>query len=255
MTAADDRFRRLLQEAHDDPAILGLVLTGSRGKGFGTESSDYDVLVVVRDEDVARFDARYAAEPPAGIDWGVTSLAEFEAYAAWGSPFAWDRYSFAHAAVPVDKTGRLRELVEDKGRVPDEHRIPLVRTALDAYINAVYRSLKCLRNGNRLGARLEAADSIGHALTVIFALEGRLRPYYGYLERELRAYPLHACPLGPDELLAVVGAILEGGDPAPQQRLLAAVEAVCRRAGHGDVIDEWGADYEWMTRFPAAETA
>ncbi len=185
----------------------------------------------------------------------MTSLAEFEAYAAWGSPFAWDRDSFAHAAVPVDKTGRLRRLVDEKASVPEEHRRPLVRKALDAYINSVYRSLKCLRNGNRLGARLEAADSIGHALTVIFALEGRLRPYYGYLERELRAYPLRAFPLSPGELLAVVGAILEDSDPAPQQRLLAVVEADCRRAGHGDMIDEWGADYEWMTRFRTPETA
>lgn len=254
MTAADDRYRRLLQEARDDPAILGLVLTGSRSKGFGSVASDYDVFVVVRDEDVAAYGARYAAEPAVGIDWGVTSLAEFEGYAAWDGPFAWDRYSFAHAAVPVDKTGRLRGMVNEKGSVPEEHRTALVRTALDAHINGVYRSLKCLRNGNHLGARLEAADAVGHALTAAFALEGRLRPYHGYLERELRAHPLRAFPLSANELLATVEAVLDGG-PAPLQHLLGAVVAACREADHGDVVDEWGTDYEWMMAFRATCTA
>ncbi len=247
MTVADERFRRLLQEARDDPAILGLVLTGSRGKGFGTEASDYDVLVVVRDMDLGPFRMRYGEEMPPGIDWRATTLDEFEAYASWGSASAWDRYSFAHAAVLVDKTGRIRRMVDEKGSVPEEHRRPIVRSALDAYINGVYRSLKCLRNRNQLGALLEAADSIGHALTVIFALEGRLRPYHGYLERELRAYPLNAFPLSPDDLLAALELIVGRGEAGAQQRLLGVVEGVTRAAGHGDVIDAWGSDYEWMT--------
>jgi hypothetical protein len=32
------------------------------------------------------------------------------------------------------------------------------RGRLDGYINSVYRSLKCLRKQNRLGAQLEAGD-------------------------------------------------------------------------------------------------
>jgi hypothetical protein len=248
MTTADDGFRRLVRDAAADPAILGLVLTGSRGKGFGSAASDYDVLVVVRDGDDAPVRARLAGLPP-GIDWRVMTLGAFAGYAAWDGPFAWDRYGFAHATVLVDRTGRVRELVEEKGSVPAEHRDALVRAALDAHINGDYRSLKCLRNGNRLGARLEAADALGHALTAIFALAGRLRPYHGYLERELRAFPLRSFPLDADALLALVAAILDDPDPAAQQRLLAVVVDACRAAGHGDVIEGWGAAYEWMTTF------
>jgi hypothetical protein len=36
--------------AEDDLQIIGLVLTGLRGKGFGSEVSDFDVLLVVRPE-------------------------------------------------------------------------------------------------------------------------------------------------------------------------------------------------------------
>lgn len=251
MTAIDDAFQRLVREARADPAILGVVLTGSRGKGFGTDASDYDVLLVVRDDVEAACDARFAADLPPGIDWRVMPLAAFADYAAWDGPFAWDRYGFTHASVLVDKSGRVRELVEEKGSLPPEHRDALVRAALDGHVNGAFRSLKCLRNGNRLGARLEAADAVGHALTTIFALEGRLRPYHGYLERELRAHPLRAFPLDADGLLALVAAILDDPDPGPQQHLLALVTAACRHAGHGDVEDAWGADYEWMTTFCA----
>lgn len=75
-------------------------------------------------------------------------------------------------AVLVDKTGRVRCLVADEGRTPEEQRRTYVRGALDAYINGVYRSLKRLGNGNRLGSRLEAADSIGYELTVISRSRG-----------------------------------------------------------------------------------
>ncbi|MDF3018318.1 MAG: hypothetical protein K0R44_3543 [Thermomicrobiales bacterium] len=212
MDSRQDRFQRLLREAQDDPQIIGLVLTGSRGKGFGSEVSDFDVLLVVQ-------------------------------------PLCNDRYSFANVSVLLDKTGQVQRLVEEKGGIPDERRLPIVVTALDAYINSVYRSLKCLRNGNGLGARLEAADAIGHALTVVFALEGRHRPYYGYLARELEAHPLANFPLPADELLAMLSAILERADAGTQQRLLGIIDTLGRQAGCGEVFEEWESDYVWMQQY------
>ena len=105
------------------------------------------------------------------------------------------------------------------------------------------------RHGNGLRARLEATDAIGHALTAIFALEGRHRPYYGYLARELEARPLVTFPLPAEELLATIDIILATADAAAQQRLLAIIDALGRHAGCGEVFDEWGADYVWMQRY------
>jgi len=256
MTMDQDQFQRLLHEAREDPQIVGLVLTGSRGKGFGNELSDFDVLLVVRPEALEAYRSRFNDnELWPGFDWWVTSLEELEPVAAtWGDPLAWeifcnDRYSFADVAVLIDKTGQVQEVVKAKGVIPEERRLPVVVTALDAYINSLYRSLKCLRNDNDLGARLEAADAIGHALTVIFALEGRHRPYYGYLARELQARPLVAFPLAADELLATIDIILATADPATQQRLLAIIDALGHQAGCGEVFDEWGAKYAWMQRY------
>jgi hypothetical protein len=256
MDASQDQLQRLLQEAQDDPQIIGLVLTGSRGKGFGSEASDFDVLLVVHPEALQTYRTKfYDDESWQGFDWWVTSLPELQPVAAaWGEPLAWEilcneRYSFANVAVLLDKTGQVQRLVDEKGSIPAERRIPIVFTALGAYTNSLYRSLKCLRNSNALGARLEAADAIGHALTVIFALEGRHRPYYGYLARELEARPLETFPLPADELLAMLATILESADARMQQRLLGILDALGRQAGCGEAFDEWGADYVWMQQY------
>jgi predicted nucleotidyltransferase len=256
MGTDQEQFQILLREAREDPQIVGLILTGSRGKGFGSETSDFDVLLVVRPEVLETYRSRFSEDETwEGFDWWVTSLPELEPIAAtWGEPLAWEtlcneRYSFADVSVLVDKTGRVQELVGEKGFIPEERRLPIVRTALGAYTNSLYRSLKCLSNGNGLGARMEAADAIGHALTAIFALEGRHRPYYGYLARELEARPLPDFPLPNDDLLVMIDTILTSADPEMQQRLLAIVDSLGRRAGCDEVFDEWGDRYEWMQRY------
>jgi hypothetical protein len=116
----------------------------------------------------------------------------------------------------------------------------------------LYRSLICLSNGNDLGARLEAADAIGLALTDILSLEGRRRPYYGYLARELEAHPLTTFPLPADDLLAMIDTILASADAATQQ-LLGIIDPLGRRAGCEEIFADWGARYPWMQRYRPAD--
>ncbi|HEU5329456.1 MAG TPA: hypothetical protein VFU78_15295 [Thermomicrobiales bacterium] len=249
MSARNNPLHGLIQEAEHDPAVLGLMLTGSRGKEFATPYSDYDVVLIVSDDALATYQARFPRERQATLDVTVIALSAFADYAAWGSSGDWDRYSFTRVTVLLDKPGTIQQLVDEKGVVPPEFRLPLLRGALDAYINSVYRSVKCFRNENYLGAHLQAVDSLQHALTVIFALEGRHRPFCDYLERELTAYPLRDFPLPKDEFLALLKAILADGNLVAQQRLLVIIEPACRQAGCGDVLDAWGADLDWMKTY------
>jgi hypothetical protein len=247
---AESQFRRLVQEVQGDEAVVGLVLGGSRGKRFETADSDHDVYLIVRQGALVAWRARFPQQRTGFGDLILLTEGEFAGFAAWGSETHWARYGFARAQVLVDRDGTIAPLVAAKGMVPPELRLPLVRGALGAYINGVFRSAKCWRKGNSLGARLEAADSLGHLLTIVFALEGRHAPYYGYLDRELRAVPLASLPLAADELLGAFDAILATGDLAIQQRLLGVVERLCRAAGLDDVFDEhWGADYPWIKTF------
>ena len=256
METPQDRFQRLVREAQEDPQIIGVVLTGSRGKGFGSDASDFDVIVVVQPEALQAYRAKFSdAQSWGGFDSWVTSLPELTPVASeWSEPLAWEilcneRYSFADVSVLLDRSGEVQRLLDEKGFIPEERRIPILFRALGAYTNSLYRSLKCLRNGNGLGARLEAADAIGHALTAIFALEGRHRPYYGYLARELEARPLAKFPLPTDELLAMLSTILESADAGTQQRLLGIIDALGRQAGCGEAFDDWESDYLWMQQY------
>lgn len=251
MTEADQFFAQLVQVAHHDPDVLGLVLAGSRGKGLATPFSDYDAYLIIENDAVERAQRRYTSltDQASQIDLGVLGIDAFRAFAAWDSPEAWERYTFAHATTLIDKTGHIHQLVIEKGRIPPQEQDNYVRAALDGYINGVYRSAKCWRVHNILGAQLEAMDSIGCVLSLIFGLEGRLRPYYGYLEWEFCAHPLQRFPLSSEALLDTIAQILHTGDLPIQQALLRTVESVCRTAGLGEVIDAWGQDYPWMISF------
>jgi hypothetical protein len=75
------------------------------------------------------------------------------------------------------------------------------------------------------------------------------RPFYGYLERELRTYPLTSIPLSGHQLLAKIDTISASANRATQQELLALVDTQMRPAGFGNVFDDWDEKYEWMQRF------
>jgi hypothetical protein len=104
----------------------GVVLTGSHAQGLATPWSDYDIRVILRDEAGVGTQTRYPPEGFPNIDLRVMPLREFADYARWDTPFAWDRYSFAHAQVLEDRTGDISALVEEKGRIPAEHQSSFV---------------------------------------------------------------------------------------------------------------------------------
>jgi hypothetical protein len=246
MAPAAEGFEALLRQARADRDVLGVVLTGSHAQGLATPWSDYDVRVILRDDASAGTQTRYPAEAFPNVDLRVMPVSEFIAYAGWETPFAWDRYSFAHAKVLEDRNGVISALVEEKGRIPPEHQSSFVRAALDACINSAYRALKCTKKENTLCARLEASEAVQYALAIIFALEGRIRPYPGSLEHELRTYPLQTFPMTGDDLLRLIAAIVERGDTVALQQLFSAVLDRARQTGHGDVIDAWGNDIAWL---------
>ena len=258
MTRANDNdlhdagFRALLAQATADPAVEGLVLTGSMAAGTGTTFSDFDVRLIVRDdagEDVVQ---RYTRTSFPQVDLGIMTLSEFAAYAAWGSPTAWDRPTFAHAQVLLDRPGTIQDLVTEKGLLPAEQQGPFAAATLDAFINSVYRALKCKRKHMDLCVRLEATEAVSYALHLLFAWEGRLKPYPVWLEHDLLMTPLTTCTLTSEELLAVLERVVTHGDIAALQHLLSVMLDVAEARGHGDVVAGWGDNVGWMGAFAAA---
>ncbi|MFI0264271.1 hypothetical protein ACH4OW_35360 [Streptomyces sp. NPDC017056] len=220
-----------------DPSVVGLVLKGSRAhEGMTTEHSDHDLYVVLADGATTAL-TRYTGHRTPELDLVILSLDEFRTV---GMP-GFERYALARARVVLDRLdGVIAQVLADKARIDADEAFRKAGESLDAYANSLYRSVKNDRDGHMLAARLDAADSIGSLLELLFALDRRPRPYNKYLEWELARFPLPGWDTG--MLLDAADRITGTGDVPTQRRLFAQVEAVVRQAGHGAVLDAWGED-------------
>ncbi|WP_166027978.1 hypothetical protein [Streptomyces chilikensis] len=234
-------YDAFVELAAADPAVVGLVLKGSRAHdGMSTRHSDHDLYVVLADGATAGL-TRFAGHRTAGLDLVVISLTGFRAA---GMP-GFERYALARARVVLDRLdGGIARILADKARLDADEAFRNAGGLLDAYANSLYRSVKNHRDGQVLAARLDAADSIRFLLELLFALDRRPRPYNKYLEWELARHPLPGWDT--DALLRAVDRVSATGDPSPQRHLFARVEAAAREAGHGEVLDAWGEDLDLM---------
>jgi predicted nucleotidyltransferase len=248
--SAELNFKNLYSRAKEDSNIIGFFLGGSRGKGLSREYSDYDVYIIVKDVIADNYKTEYPKNRYKGLDLMVYSLSDFKNLYYWGSKEQFGKYSFAHVKALVDKSDKIQEILNEIAKVPEKELPIFIPSALDAYINFFYRSLKCIRDDNIPAARLEAAYSIPFLLDVIFAIHnGRLRPYYKYLKWEIENFPLKKFPLKADELIKLLLKILDEADYKTQQRLMKITENICREEGFGFQFDSWGDEYTWMMTF------
>jgi predicted nucleotidyltransferase len=242
---ADEAYAELRALAERDPNIIGLFLGGSRGKGLATARSDYDVYLVVR-ENEEEYRERFPLRHGDPVEVIVASLERFRAHAEIGSETEWNRYTFAHVAVELDKTGGdIQRLVDAKGKLPSDAAREVAAEALDSYINSYYRSAKNFRGGDPVTGRLDATESVPHFLVALFALHERVRPYNKYLRWELEQHPLPGDEWGAARLLPRLEAVI-AGDLDAQRVLFRALEKLARERGHGDVVDAWGDDVAWL---------
>lgn len=246
---SSEKFNQLLERAKTDDNIIGLFLVGSRGKGFENEHSDYDVKIITNDEVVETYKKELVSLKSEDTDLAVMSLSDLKSYAEWNSPLAWDRYTFSHVKALIDKTDEIQKIIDQKGLIPEQGRRDFICESLDGYINHVFRSIKCFRNQNITGARIEASASIPYLLDVVFALENRPKPFYGYLEKELDLYPLKKMPWENAEFIQKVLLIISSADLATQQEMLKIIEVLLRKEGFGKVFDDYEGKDKWAMNY------
>jgi predicted nucleotidyltransferase len=238
------RYREVLERAAADPAVVGVVVFGSRGAGvFVTDRSDVDAFVIVDgpEDDAARWQTAHGS--PVEV-WAVT-LDAFRIHGLPGEPTAWNRPAFIRARVDLDKlAGEIGRIVERKGRLAPDEATELADVALDGYINSLYRSLRNLEAGRSLEGRLDGLDSIGPLLTAAFALEGRVRPFNKWLRYELALEPFALPDLG--GVLDLVDRIAADPTTSVQREAFRAIEAAARATGHGAIVDSWAPDVVWL---------
>lgn len=229
--------------------LLGLVLSGSAGRGMATGRSDVDVYVVLTENGLAQ---RTTIRSPA-VDEVPVSLPDLMDVPIFGSQGWWFRWSFAWAPVLLDRTdGLLQEALRSQATVsPAEAESILVEhDRLDGWLNYAYRALKNDRDGRHLERRLDAAESMPWLLDVIFTLSGRVRPYHKYLPWELHTHPLpdwHG-----DALLRLIKSTLDG-DPDAIRETFKRVELLCAAFDRQrpepalqPIIEDWGDELQFL---------
>jgi predicted nucleotidyltransferase len=237
---------RLLADAKRDSEVLGVFVFGSRSQdGFADDRSDYDVTVVLRDDTSGEFNERWPYRHGAPVEVVVATLSELARHAERGTASEWARYQYSTARVLLDKTGDVARVLDEKRGLPAEARDGLARAAVDGYVNATFRSLRNGLLGLEAAARLDAAESVPHLLTAIFALEGRVRPFNKYLAWELRERPLVEQAWSAERLLPRLARVLDGAIE-DQHALFRDLERVAREHGLADVIDGWQPDVAWL---------
>ncbi|MEM7736917.1 MAG: aminoglycoside 6-adenylyltransferase [Deinococcota bacterium] len=256
MASKDEVFQHIYELAAQDDDVMGLFLSGSRGKKFANQFSDYDIRIVFKnDVNITQASSTYSKfTKKQAIDIILFSLSQLQTYAEFGSANAWDRYSFTHVEALIDKDGTLQPLIDTKGKVPPEQRHEYIITCLDTLINSCIRSLKCHRIDDTLGAKLEASGGILHLFNVVFGLEGRHAPFLSYLTRELTHYPLEAFPLASDELLTHITRIVDTGSITSQQHLMHHIEVCCKDVGLAHIFEAWQDDWPWFLNYRSQTT-
>ncbi|MEX2728451.1 MAG: hypothetical protein Q6353_014435 [Candidatus Sigynarchaeum springense] len=242
-TKDDDAFRALCNEAERNPSIIGLFLGGSRGKGRPTTHSDYDVYVIVKDglaDNVKKSligEGSPFHEFSKGNDIMVLDANGLKAYPPWGHGDDM-AYDYFRLKTIIDKFGIVQSIIDEKAKM--HLNVDIINAKIDAYVNFFYRSLKCVRDGYLLGARLEANISMGILIDLLFAFHDRPQPYGKYLEWELEAFPLEKLPISSRDLLINVKKVWDSADVEAQRLLFGVVERMSRDAGCGAQIDSWG---------------
>lgn len=245
---ADRAFADLVSKAEADPAVLGLILHGSRTfEGMATAHSDYDVGLIFEDREQGY--QRWRGLKSSDLDIFISSLSTWLAELDVGDnadiiDVDGNRYVTANAHVLIDRAdGQITAIVRTAATCPvhSRERLP---TMLDAYLNLLYRSLKSWRDGRTLEAHLDAARSIDFALWVIFAMHQRVRPPNKYVRWELQRRPLGDTAWEAAHLLGQVQRILADGDPETQRSLFRDIEATARAGGLGETVDSWGDDVQ-----------
>ncbi len=227
-----DQTKERIQRWASDPDVLGVLLVGSKSRGFGDDLSDDDLEVILTEEAAARLrpvecsDLLIEGESPnRKLIYDAEYLGIDALRSKMASHLDLDHWPYESSPILFDRSGELEDLVPALGSMPADFRSKrLLHATIDAWIPP-YRAGKCIKRGQVTAARLLVARGARALCRVIFALEWRWVPLDHWLQRELATLedPAGVAPL-------IIEA-LETGEAKPLSDGLAALESALEAVG------------------------
>ena len=182
----------LLERWRADPEVLGVLLVGSKSRGFQDARSDDDLEVLLVEGAFARLAPAachtflVTGEGPARrvvYDAQFTALADLVRKAA--SAFDLDHWPYERARVLFERENSVGEAVRAAGRMDGAFRsLRLQHATIDAWTSG-HRAVKTFARGFDGAGRMLVARGLRALTRVVFALESRWTPLDHWLEREL----------------------------------------------------------------------
>ena len=214
----------------EDPAVLGVLLVGSKSHEHNDELSDDDLEVILTGAAYKKLKPADCIEVLAHGDGAnrrllhdaqFIGLPEMEAKAM--SPFDLDHWPYERARILYDSSGGLLQLVGSFGSMDlDFRRLRLTHATIDAWI-AIYRTQKTARRHYEAAARVLLVLAARALARIAFALEGRWVPLDHWLQGELLTLE------DKSEVVPLLIRALIDTDIALLQRALESFEAVLAR--------------------------
>ncbi len=182
-----------LEEWKARAEVAGVLLVGSKSRGYGDQLSDDDLEVVLDDEAHARLKPSECIEYLIEGEGDTRRLVYDAQYVPVGelerkthSARDLDHWPYESAPVLFDRDGRVSSAVKAAARMDAAFRhARLLHGTIDAGI-ALRRASKTRGRGMDAAARLLLARAAKAVTRVLFALEWRWVPLDHWLEPELR---------------------------------------------------------------------
>ena len=205
------------------------------------------MIFVVSDETMNRY-ARENREPLRGhtLDPAIDT-ADIQWHECPRTLREYNTFGVDVCRVVYDRTGALTALAEDLRRMSQEDPRATVSKGYDDYLDGIFRSLKCWRRGNELGARLEAAQTVDALLRILFALERQWRPFGSRVYLHLDRLAAQGWQSG--QLHASLLDLLTTGDARRHATTLRRVVVLMAERGYGQIYDAWKKQIERALRW------
>lgn len=226
-------IKRMLMPNSENPDLLGILLMGSISADAYDSKSDIDLLAIY---DKKKPDL---IVPETSMKWDIDYMTKEEILNIDESD--WRANSFLTAKVLIDKMGCLNDTIYSicsLDKLTEQQMKNRVSGSLGAYLNAFYRSMKAKRRNNRLGALLEASDSIRYLIFCLYSFNSLIPPYEDRIEATIDM--VKELPMEREDLCLIITQIAETADREKQSVLFKAVEKFFRKAGYDHDFDEWG---------------
>ncbi len=177
-------LKRLLGRYADDESVLGAVLVGSVGKGYGDERSDLDLEVVVTEN-------RYNLLVKKGqkfvhtneYDLIFTTMNDLQK--ARESKKDEDHWWCKDCPVLLDKTGKLDDYLREIGSYDADSRLDRLKKYYIGYWENSLRAMACLRHENEWVGRIYTALAMRDLIRLLFNFNYRWAPKIQWVSKEI----------------------------------------------------------------------